>query len=262
MNAVPFALTAAALSLGITAGIAAQPQRLTVTVDTAKTEAPISKYLYGGFIEHIGPLIYRSLWAELLDDRKFYFPISSKDSETAARPQGGPGRMPLHKWRPVGADQVVSMDRDVAFVGEQSPCIELEASTPHGIRQSGFALVKGKKYTGRVYLRGTAGSSVQISLIWGAGANDRQTIPFTALSDTYKKYPLSFTADADTRDAALEITGTGTGNFHIGTVSLMPADNVQGFRPDTIALIRELHAGMWRLPGGNFLSDTPCLRRR
>ena len=55
--------------------------------------------------------------------------------------------------------------------------------------------------------------------------------------------------------ASLEITGTGTGNFHIGTVSLMPADNVQGFRPDTIALLRQLHSGMWRLPGGNFISD-------
>ena len=53
----------------------------------------------------------------------------------------------------------------------------------------------------------------------------------------------------------MEITGTGNGNLHIGTVSLMPADNVQGFRPDTIALLRQLHSGMWRLPGGNFLSD-------
>ncbi len=54
---------------------------------------------------------------------------------------------------------------------------------------------------------------------------------------------------------SLEITGTGSGNFHIGTVSLMPADNVDGFRPDTTALLRQLRSGMWRLPGGNFLSD-------
>ncbi|MFI5072475.1 MAG: alpha-N-arabinofuranosidase, partial [Terriglobales bacterium] len=30
---------------------------------------------------------------------------------------------------------------------------------------------------------------------------------------------------------------------------------VHGFRPDTIALLRQLHSGFWRLPGGNFLSD-------
>ena len=35
----------------------------------------------------------------------------------------------------------------------------------------------------------------------------------------------------------------------------MPADNVEGFRPDTTALLRQLHSGFWRLPGGNFISD-------
>jgi alpha-N-arabinofuranosidase len=35
----------------------------------------------------------------------------------------------------------------------------------------------------------------------------------------------------------------------------MPADNLQGFRPDTIAELKKLRSGMWRLPGGNFLSD-------
>ena len=37
------------------------------------------------FIEHIRTLIYRSLWSEMLDDRKFYFPISS--TEPDARPR-------------------------------------------------------------------------------------------------------------------------------------------------------------------------------
>jgi alpha-N-arabinofuranosidase len=35
----------------------------------------------------------------------------------------------------------------------------------------------------------------------------------------------------------------------------MPADNLEGFRPDTVALLRQIHSGFWRLPGGNFLSD-------
>ena len=100
-----------------------------------------------------------------------------------------------------------------------------------------------------------AGSKVTVALIWGDGANDRQAIAIPALTTVYKKFPLAFTAQADTADAAFEITGTGSGDFHIGAVSLMPADNVQGFRPDTIALLRQIHSGFWRLPGGNFLSD-------
>jgi len=34
----------------------------------------------------------------------------------------------------------------------------------------------------------------------------------------------------------------------------MPADNVRGFRPDIIALLKQLRSGMYRFPGGNFLS--------
>jgi alpha-N-arabinofuranosidase len=256
-----FALFAAAgLSLGCAAATLAQqaapvvPDTLLVTVDTQQTAEPVSKYIFGSFIEHIGTTIYRSMWAELLDDRKFYFPISSTDPQVQGRPQGNPMRTQLHKWRPVGPDEDVVMDADHPFVGDHSPKIQLDASAPHGIRQAEFSLVKGKQYTGRVYLRGTPGTKVTVSLVWGSGEIDKQTVSF-ALTGEYKKFPLSFTSKADTSDAALEITATGAGDFHIGTVSLMPADNVQGFRPDTIALLRRLHSGMWRLPGGNFLSD-------
>ena len=257
-----FALfAAAALSVGFISAAAAQqaapgaPDRLKVTINAQQTAEPVSKYIFGSFIEHIGTIIYRSMWAEMLDDRKFYFPISSRDPQVPARPQGNPMRMLLRKWRPVGPDEVVVMDTYMPFVGDQSPKILLDASTPHGIRQGGVSLVSGKKYAGRIYLRGTQGTKVTVSLVWGSGERDKQTISFSALTNDYRKLPLSFTSKADTSDAALEITGTGTGSFHIGTVSLMPADNVQGFRPDTSALLRKLHSGMWRLPGGNFLSD-------
>lgn len=226
-----------------------------VNIDAQQTADPVSKYVFGSFIEHIGNLIYRSMWAEMIEDRKFYFPIVAKDPEPPARPQGNPMRLQLWKWRPVGPDEVVVMDKDQPFVGDQSPRIALDSSTPHGIRQAGLALVNGKHYAGRIYLRATQGAKVKVSLVWGAGESDRETIAIGALSHEYKKFPLNFTPKADSADAALEITGTGTGDFHIGTISLMPTDNVQGFRPDTIALLRQLHSGMWRLPGGNFLSD-------
>lgn len=231
----------------------AQPQTIKVNVDVSKTSAPVSKYEFGMFIEHIGPLIYRSLWSEMLDDRKFYFPITSKQ-ETPARRGGFPGMQP-RRWQPVGPDEMVVMDKDHPFVGDQSPRIQLDASTTHGIEQSGLALVKGKKYVGRIYVRGTPAAKVKVSLIWGEGPSQRQTISIAPLSETYKKFPLSFVANADTEKATLEIAGTGSGNFHVGTVSLMPADNVHGFRPDTTALLRQFHSGFWRLPGGNFLSD-------
>ena len=253
---------AAAFCLGSSVVAVAQeaapkvPDQLNVNINTQQTADPVSKYVFGSFIEHIGGTIYRSMWAELLDDRKFWFPITSKEEvvppgQNAIQRQ----RMALRKWRPVGPDEAVSLDADQPFVGDHSPKIDLDASTSHGIKQAGIALVKGKAYTGRIWLKGAPGSKVSVSLIWGDGASDKQTVTIPALTAEYKKFPLSFTAKADSADAALEIAGTGSGNLHIGAVSLMPADNVQGFRPDTIALLRKLHSGMWRLPGGNFLSD-------
>jgi len=250
---------AVAFCIGITIAATAQqarsgvPDRLMVTIDTRQSAAPVSKYEYGQFIEHIGSTMYSSLWAEMLDDRKFYFPITSKEPASESRQQAGPFGMRIRKWYPVGPDEVVVMDKEKPFVGEQSPRIELDAATPHGIRQSGLALVDGKKYTGRIYLRGTPGSKVQVSLIWGRGEGDRQTISIPALTNQYKKFPLAFTAKTVASDATLEITGTGSGDFHIGTLSLMTADNIDGFRPDTTALLRQIKMGFWRY-GGNYTS--------
>lgn len=231
----------------------AAPQPLAVTIDASQAGQPVSKYEFGMFIENLGSLVYRSLWSEMLDDRKFYFPIVTAESPET-RPAGFPG-MQLRRWNPVGPDRAVTMDTDQPFVGAHSPRIALDPAAPHGIRQSGIALVKGKAYIGHVWLRGTPGAKVQVALAPPDVEDSRQTLALTIPADTYRRFPFRFTASADTTDATLEITGTGTGSFHIGAVSLMPADNVDGFRPDTIALLRQLHSGFWRLPGGNFVSD-------
>src|SRR5690242_3018044 len=76
---------------------AAAPDPLTVRIDLQRTAAPVSRYLYGGFIEHIGTLIYRSLWSEMTDDRKFYFPISSRDTEQPNSASARRGRAPIRK---------------------------------------------------------------------------------------------------------------------------------------------------------------------
>lgn len=232
------------------------PKELRVKIDIQQTAQPVSPYEYGMFIEHIGALIYRSLWSEMLDDRKFYFPIRPEEPQAPSPTQGGPFRnMQLRKWYPMGPAEAVVLDKEHPFVGEQSPRIELDASAAHGIRQSGFSLAKGMKYTGHIWLRATPCVSVKLALAWGQGASERKTLTLPAVSTTYKEMSFTFTAEADTGSGALEITGTGKGDFHIGAVSLMPADNIDGFRPEVIALLKQLHSGFWRLPGGNFISD-------
>ncbi len=256
-------IAATALSLAGTFEIGAAqqnavttPPQLKVNIDTRQTTRPLSRYEYGMFIEHIGSLIYRSLWSEMLDDRKFYFPVKAEETPSGVPVQGTPFRnMQLRKWRPVGPTNEVVMDKERPFAGEQSPRIKVDAPTAYGIRQSGFALVKGKKYAGHIWLRASPGAKIKIALVWGEGANERQTTRLPSVASTYKELPFTFTAGADTETGMLEITGTGSGSFHIGAVSLMPADNLDGFRPEVIAQLKQLHSGFWRLPGGNFISD-------
>ena len=177
-------------------------QPVAATLNAGKVSEPISRYDYGMFIEHLGNIINHGLWSEMLDDRKFYFPVNSAEEK---EPAGNPARMKFlreKKWRPVGPDEFVVMDHSDPYVGEQSPQIRLENGTPHGIQQSGLALRKAKAYTGRVVLAGSPGAKISVSLVWGANPSDRQTVSLPALHAAYAKFPLKFTSQADTRRGA------------------------------------------------------------
>jgi alpha-L-arabinofuranosidase len=246
-------LTLAGTVLAFGAGaqsVDAPVKRISVSIDASKTTAPISPYIYGQFIEHIGDLINRSVWAEMLDDRKFYNEVNSKPSQQ----KPGRGGRVTASWRPIGPDDSVVMDRQDPYVGKHTPLVRLAGAEPRGIQQAGLALRKGKAYTGRIVLAGAPGAKVTVSLVWGPGPADRQIIPISGLGASYSKFPLKFTAGGDGKDGRIEISATGQGSIHVGAVSLMPADNIRGFRPDTIALLKQQRSGMWRFPGGNYLS--------
>ena len=239
---------------------AAQTSPVNVTIDASKTGAPISKYIYGQFLEHGGDIVNTGIWSEMLVDRKFFYPVAA----TAPTPPpvmgnaaGNPrfNRVPTRWWAPVGGDGVVTMDTKAPFTGEQTPLVKLNGKEPRGITQSGIAVRNGKAYTGRIQLAGSPGAVVKVTLIWGKESSDRQTVAIGPLSASYRKFPLRFTATADTDDATLEIAGTGAGAFHVGAVSLMPADNIQGFRPEIVAALKQLRFGVLRFPGGNFVSS-------
>jgi alpha-N-arabinofuranosidase len=231
----------------------AQTQTVHTSIDASKTGAPISPYIYGQFLEHGGNIVNEGVWAEMLEDRKFYYPVTSKPPE---EPAGPPWRRrgPRRYWAPVGGDEFVTMDTNKPYTGEQTPLVKLDQKEPRGLQQSGLTVRKGKTYTGRIVLAGTPGAVVKVSLVWGDAANDRQTEVISRLGPSYVKSPLHFQAQADSDNARLEITGTGAGGFHVGAVSLMPANNVEGFRAEVIAALKQLHSGVYRFPGGNFVS--------
>ena len=181
----------------------AAAEKNVVIIQADRTGQPISKYIYGQFIEHLGRCIYRGgIWAEMLNDRKFYHPVGDEKSP----------------WKVTGTEAAVIMDRQNSYVGDHTPLVNLAAQRPCGITQPGLGLIKNKEYTGRIILAGGKKIEIRVSLVWGEGKNNRQTVTIKRLGRKYKKFPLKFTAGADTHDARLEIVAAGTGSFHIGAV--------------------------------------------
>lgn len=238
--------------LATTPAMAETKSPIASTIQAGREGAPLNPFIYGGFLEHIGDLINHSLWSEVLDDRKFYHAV---DSTPAPKAEGAVARMrAVNKWVPVGPDAAVAMDRNTPWVGEQSPMVTLARPEPRGIAQSGLVLAGKKDYVGRVVIAADGAADITATLIWGMAATDRQTVKVPA-GPAWSTVPVRFSPEADTAEARLEITGTGTGTFRIGAVSLMPADNIKGFRADTIALMKEVDCKILRIPGGNFISS-------
>ncbi|MCE4555900.1 hypothetical protein [Pelomonas cellulosilytica] len=221
------------------------------TIDTRQRFKPINPYLYGGFLEHGANIINHTMWAEMLHDRKFFYGVLSAE-EPRPDPKDFRASMAyIHKWTAVGPMDSLSLDKADAYVGEHSPAIGLSPTEPRGITQGHIALVNDKAYTGRIVLKAARPTTVTLTLAEGRGRE--QTVKVQATS-AWSTIPFTFTATGDTMDARLSITATGSGTLLIGAVSLMPADNIKGFRADTIALMKEMDCKILRMPGGNFIS--------
>ncbi|MBI5706760.1 MAG: alpha-L-arabinofuranosidase [Armatimonadetes bacterium] len=211
------------------------------TIDLSKTKDPISKYIYGQFIEHLGRCIYGGIWAEMLQDRKFFYAPSSKDSP----------------WKSSGNG--FTLDTIDPLSGEHSIGL-VGGETSTTLSQSGLALTSGQKYVGYLWVRPGAGqSTVSVSLggqshkfkIEPQKPKDPQAI--SPRTQAWRKVPFEFRAKTSMKDATLELKATGD-VVSIGPVSLMPADNVRGMRKDTLKLLKDLNSPVYRWPGGNFVS--------
>ena len=232
----------------------------TVNVAVNETGAPIQKYIYGQFIEHLGRSIYGGIWAEMLMDRKFYYPITDEYSPWAMATEsfwaGGStleypylARSP---WQVVGSAGNLVMNSDDPYVGEHTPVIKVNGQKA-GIQQNELSVLEGKNYVGRVILAGET-SLLPISIQLSTPDGQTETITIENISSEFQTYPIEFTPGFTSDSTSLGIFSEGVGSLRIGTVSLMPADNIKGWRRDVVGLLKELNSPVYRWPGGNFVS--------
>ncbi|MBN1766501.1 MAG: hypothetical protein JW860_14700, partial [Sedimentisphaerales bacterium] len=231
-----------------------------ITINAGSTNVSISPFIYGQFIEHLGRCIYGGIWAEMLEDRKFYYPVTADYNpwhtfEPPNNRWSGEGVpyiiLGASPWQIIGSGDSVKMVKEDSFVGDQTPLV----ATGSGIRQRDLGLIKDKKYTGYIWFKpAEKTTTVRVTLRWGEGSENADAIDFVNDSDSYQQFSFKFKAGTDTDQGILEIEVKEGGPCFIGTASLMPADNIRGFRADTMELLKKLNAPVYRWPGGNFVS--------
>jgi alpha-N-arabinofuranosidase len=216
--------------------ISSEKVKPSVKINITSTKEPMSVYIYGQFIEHLGKCIYGGIWAEMIEDRKFWYKPGERQSP----------------WQVKGNKSLFYVDKSTSFVGDHTPVLTVDAKASVSMRQSGLGLKSNLDYNGHIVLKATPGiKTVRITL---QGGEKSETVTIRGLTTRYASYPLTFKSNKHTLNASLEIEPSGSGKIWVGTISLMPSDNIEGFRSDVITLLRELDAPVYRWPGGNFVS--------
>lgn len=210
----------------------------------------INPYQYGQFIEYLCDLV-PSMWAEKLYDGSFegltpYKMAYLREFDFKEKP-----------WIPSGEVDRAEFVRDAETVvsGRGSQRIYVSGTTPCtvGVSQEGIA-VGGENIPCRfsVWLKqeGIAGS-VKVSL--HRAEKELASCTFRPKAD-WKKFSDRLVSREADANATLKITFTGPGTLWIDNASLMPDDNVKGWRPDVVQSVKALKPGIIRF-GGSALDD-------
>lgn len=217
-------------------------------LDVSKQGDPINPMIYGQFIEHLGRCIYGGIWAEMLEDRKFYFEVTPEYAPYTGLLETEFPVVGASPWEITGDHNGLKMVTEDSFVGDHTP--HLAAGT--GIRQHDLAWQTGRGYEGYVWLKRTSATPAEVSLTLEGGEGPVK-LDFVVAGEDYQQFRFHWKASADTAKGSLEIR-IDAGEAFVGTASLMPDDNVRGMRADTLGLLKELNASIYRWPGGNFVS--------
>ncbi len=246
----------------------------TITTGSKWTKVQSDRRVFGGFIESGFGRQVSGMWSEMLYNRAFKevpaytaptwewlgLDASMYNSNAPFWHSG----YEEHDWETVGGAALHRTLGTLTFKGLTTLIVE----NPHqdaeaGLRQRGIYLEAGREYRLRLFA-GRRGESGEAGLN-GFGdtihSDDARPLrvrlggfeweaPLTTVCD---KFEWSFTAECSER-TALELVFDWQGAAILVCASLMPCDNLDGWRADVVELMREAGPSVVRFPGGCFVS--------
>lgn len=218
-------------------------EKAEVSVALTGQRHDIDRRIFGQFLEHFGRIIQGGLWAELLENRKFY-PIDP-DRTQVAQP-----------WKPEADRSDISyvIDRFESIDGISSQRVSVfgDRKAWRGISQTGFDVLSEREYVAYAWVKtDTPGHKIAFRLESADGKTRVQAE--TAIErGEWTRYQVRLRTAEAAKGAAFRILFNGNGIYWIGAASLMPGDNVDGMRADVLELARAMSPKIIRWPGGGY----------
>jgi alpha-L-arabinofuranosidase len=224
----------------------AEPAATAVTIHSQALNAgTVDPKVFGNFIELLDD-VAPGMWAELLNDRSFE------------------GVVPAANWcyydgsldicdRPWDTNATWSRVGDNPFNGAH--CAKLTAGAlPATLTQSGLSARKGMDYLFSGYLRAGSGVKASVRLKFLLPTGEWMTLASAELPDPsqeWRKVSARMTSTGQTDRAVFELRAEGEGSLWADKLSLMPADNMNGWRRDVVEVTKAVRPAVIRWGGSS-----------
>jgi alpha-N-arabinofuranosidase len=130
------------------------PTPIPASIDLKNTREEINPYIYGQFIEHLGRCIYGGIWAEMLEDRKFFHPITTTYAPYVSMLDTDFPGVGASPWEIISGS--VEMTKQDVFVGRHTPIL----ADGTKISQHRLGTIEGNDYLGYIWLKALAESTI------------------------------------------------------------------------------------------------------
>jgi alpha-L-arabinofuranosidase len=154
--------------------------------------------------------------------------------------------------RPWDINKTWSIDTAHPFNGARCAKLTASPSQPALLAQSGLAVKNGMDYECSGYFRSDAALNVSVLLKTPLPDGSWMTLAsakFPAFSPAWQRYSVRLRSRGLTDRAVFELRAEGQGHIWADKLSLMPADNLQGWRRDVVEAVKDVRPGVVRWGG-------------
>ncbi len=238
-------LITAGLSVGARQATAQTAKASTIVHSQSLHGGRINPKLFGNFIELLDD-VAPGMWAEMLNDRSF---------EGVTKLSGwcyydGASDFCDREW---DTNATWACDTENPFNGKRSARLTAARGQAASLTQSGLAVKLGMGYACSGYFRAD-NPKLAVTILLKTRLPDGKWMTLGSakigpMSQRWQKFSARMESRGETDRVVFEVRAEGSGNVWVDKLSLMPADNLKGWRRDVVDAIKDVQPGLVRFGG-------------